>query len=387
MSDSAIDRKRAVAEHALENGGVPAEPYPGHLTWLLRACVERGEVSGLGWLCRMFPEHERAIVEHWCRLGGRRLWAWREARERLEGLVARKADIELSLRRFALVPPPPAPPGSAPEASKTVVLELLVRGLVESGYDSCEVNAQFGESFPRRGDPGDRLEKRRDKAGDYLDGLLLSDEDVECDATVRKHRAEGRPYASALFNGCDAEGDASSPSRPLAIDVDWDDPEEACVALLLCRWPVFALMWDFWPERRDAHLALWCARAEREAWVWAEVEALRNHAIYCGWSLPSPLWEFVSVARPANPSNRPAHHGRWVRVAAIEAHCAEKVKSQSVAEDFVRHAFERARARRKDPVSRDLRRELRLDLDPSWVRRNFIEGREQLKGVIAYTSP
>ena len=159
MTDSAIDAKRKAAEHAIANGGVPLDPYPGYLTWFVRKCVDRGAASGLDWLCRMFPEHEEAILDHWCRLacGPGNLWAWREARARLEVLVSRGEDIPLPLARFAIESPPRDKPGPNPEGSRAVLIDGVMRVLESEGLDAQEVNAQFGASFPGKAKyPGTR---------------------------------------------------------------------------------------------------------------------------------------------------------------------------------------------------------------------------------------
>ena len=363
MTESGPDRKREAAEHALANGWVPLDPYPGYLSWFVRACVDRGAASGLDWLCSIFAEREEAILENWCGMAceQRQLWAWREARARLEDRVAQGEDIPLPLARFAIEPPPPNKPGPDPEGSRAVLIEAVMRVLESEGLGAQEVIAQFAASFPGKAkDPGD---------------------------TLRDRRELGSPYVARAFEaGSGDEFVVSRPSRALVLAVDWAHPDEAAVTLLKSGWPAFALLWDFWPERRDANLGLWYRRAQSEGWVWDEVRALLDHAIYCGWFLPPPLRAFVSLARPANPSGRSVHYGRWVRVAAIERRCAEAVRSQRAAEYLVQHAFERARTLGTDTVSPGLRLYLGLDLDPSRVRRNFISGREQLGGVSAYTS-
>ena len=360
MTDSAIDAKRKAAEHAIANGGVPLDPYPGYLTWFVRKCVDRGAASGLDWLCRMFPEHEEAILDHWCRLacGPGNLWAWREARARLEVLVSRGEDIPLPLARFAIESPPRDKPGPNPEGSRAVLIDGVMRVLESEGLDAQEVNAQFGASFPGKAKyPGD---------------------------TLRDRRELGRRYVARAFEaGSDDEFVASAPSRPLAIAVDWAHPDEAAVTLLKSGWPAFALMWDFWPAQREAHLRLWYARARREAWVWDELRALLDHGVYCGWSLPPPLRASVGVPRPANPAGRRVKYGRWLRVAAIEARCAEAMRSQRAAEYLVGAVFKRLRTLRDEGRLAASWPDLGLDLDTSTVGKHFISSREQLGGVIA----
>ena len=354
--------KRRAAERALATGGVPLEPYPGYLAWFVRQCVERGAASGLDWLCRVFPEREEAILARWCPLACApgHLWAWREARARLERLVVGGEAIPCALARFAIEPPPAPARGPAPQGARAVLIEGMMCVLESEALDAHEVNEQFGAAFPsERLDPG---------------------------TTLRKRRAKARAWVAPAFEaGAHTESVPSCPSRARVLDVDWGDPLEACVALLLSRWPAFALLWALFPRHRDAHLEVWCRCAGRDAWVWDEVRALLDHAIYCGWSLPPRLRAFVAVPRPANPPGRPRDYGRWVRVGAIEARCAEVVRSPRAAQYFVEAAFERVRTAGEHVVSPDLRLALGLDLDPSRVRRNFISGREQLRGVSAYT--
>lgn len=362
MTETAAEARRRAAERALATGEVPLDPYPGYLSWFVRECVERGAASGLDWLCRTFPEREAHILERWCRLAckGRHLWAWREARDRLEGLVARGEDIPAPLARFAIEAAPAPARGPAPEGSRAVLTDFMMRVLEENGLAPREVNRQFGESFPSpRQDPG---------------------------TTLRKRRRRGRPFVAPAFepsNG--AESDPSPPARPLALDVDWTNCDDAVVTLLRSRWPAFALMWEFWPEHRDAHVELWCGRAGREAWVWDELRALLDHAIYCGCFLVPRLRAFIAVPRPANPPGRPVEHGRWLRVAAIEARFAEVMRSQRAAECVVASVFARLHRLRDEDKLEGSWPDLGLDLDTSTVGKHFVSGREQLQGVVACT--
>ena len=355
-----IDAKRQAAEHAIATGAVPIDPFPGYLNWFLRECVEAGAASGLDWLCSTFPEREEAILEHWCRVASeqRDMWAWREAHARLKGLVSRGEDIPLPLARFAIESPPPDKPGPDPEGARAVLIDSMMRVLEADGFGACEVNAQFGASFPGKAkDPGD---------------------------TLRNRRRLGRPYVARAFDA--GSGDdfvASRPSRALVLAVDWAHPDEAVVTLLKSGWPAFALMWDFWPAHREAHLRLWCRRAERDAWVWDELRALLDHAVYCGWYRPALLRASLDLPRPANPTGRRVNYGRWVRVAAIEARCAEAVRSKRAAEYVVGAVFKRLRTLRDEGRLLASWPDLGLDLDASTVGRHFIAGREQLGGVIA----
>lgn len=368
MPESNADRRKAERDRVLAAGGIPLDPYPGYVTWHFRACVESGATSGLDWICRTYPQREIEILEAWCTGAKEQLWAWQEARSRLEDLVARGEVVPAPLARFAIEPSPPPKRGPDPEGSRSVVIEYMVRDLAEGGFDPNEVNAQFGESFPSPG---------RKDAG----------------TTLRKRRAKARPFVPPAF---EPHGGADSAShdarRKLVLEYDWSEPVEAAAALLTSGWPVFALMWEFWPEHREEHLALWHERARSKSWVWDELRALFDHAVYCGWSMPPLLRGFTAIPRPPNPSHRPAKHGRWVRVAAIEARVAQAVRSADAARLFVADAFEVARQRWERPSappssSSSLAAivDLGFDLDDSTLRRQFNSGREQLKGVIACT--
>lgn len=178
MSDGTVSKRQAAREQALATGGVPLDPYPRYLTWFVRECVERGSASGLGWLCRVFPEREDAILDAWCVLaceGGQR-WAWSEARARLEGLVIRGDPVPLPLRRFALERAPSATRGPDPEGARAAMTVFMVRVMGECGLDPSEVNAQLAEAFssPGRSDPG---------------------------STFRKRRTRGRPFVASAFEG------------------------------------------------------------------------------------------------------------------------------------------------------------------------------------------
>ena len=252
MTDPKVDRKKEASDHALVTGGIPFDPYPGYLTWFLRECVEAGADSGLDWLCRTYKERKIEILETWCKLANERgqLWAWQEARSRLEGLVVRGEEIPSPLARFAIEPPPPSKSGPDPEGSRNVMIEHMARVLRQEGFDSHEVNTQFGESFPSAGrkDPG---------------------------STLRKRRTKGRPFVAPAFEP--QGGDDCAPPenrRKVVLEYDRSKPVEMAVALLTSGWPAFAIIWDLWPEHREEHLALWCERAKNESWVWDELRAL-----------------------------------------------------------------------------------------------------------------
>ena len=349
MTKKTAHRKKEASDHALATGAIPLDPYSGYLTWFLRACVEVGAASGLDWLCRVCPERELEILDAWCRRAcedGNR-WAWQEARSRLEDLVARGQEVSAPLARFAIEPPPRLKPGTKPEGSRAVLIEFMARVLAEGGLDGNEVNKQFGESFPVPGrkNPG---------------------------STIRKRRSKGRPYVAPAFEACAGDDfGVQGGRRAVVLECDWSDPIKAARPLLVSGWPAFARLWEFWPEHRAEHLRLWCERARVDSWVWDEVRALFDHAIYCGWSMPSLLRGFVAIPRPANPSGRPVGHGRRIGVAAIEVRLAQEVRSVGAAQSMVFEAFV------------GLGRDLGLNLDHSRVHRDFVSGREQLQGVFA----
>ena len=315
MTDRKADRRKEARDHALATGGYPIDPYPGYLNWFFRECVEVGAASGLDWICHEYPEREIEIIETWCRLAIGHPWAWHEARSRLEGLVVREEGVPPPLARFAIEHPPPSTRGPDPEGSRNVVLECMVRRLQAEGFDQHGVNSQFDESFPSPGrkDPGSTLRKRRKKA---------------------------RPFVAPVFEPHeDDEGDPQKFRRKVVLEYDWSEPRDAMEVLLTSGWPAFALIWELWPENREEHLALWCERAPTKSWVWDELRRLFDHAVYCGWSLPPLLRDFVALARPENPSHRPVKHGLWLRAAAIEARLAQVVHSQRAARRMLLSAF------------------------------------------------
>ena len=364
----------------MATGGYPIDPYPGYLNWFFRECVEVGAASGLDWMCRVYPEREIEILETWCRLAIGHPWAWHEARSRLEGLVVREEEVPPPLARFAIERPPPSARGPDPDGSRYVVLECMVRRLQDEGFDQHDVNSQFDESFPSPGrkDPG---------------------------ATLRQARRKERPFIAPLFEThANDEGDPQECRRKVVLEYDWTKPVDATVALLTNGWPAFALIWELWPEHREEHLALWREQATTETWVWDELRGLFDHAVYCGWFLPVLLRNFVALARPENPSHRPARPGRWRRAAAIEARLAQVVHSQRAARRMLLTAFdavrslkdraehtEQARAAREHgelagvtrSPSLEVLATLGVELDDSTVRKNINTGRKQFQGVIA----
>ena len=371
MTDSNRSKKEEARVHALETGGIPYDPYPGYEAWFFREFVEVGSASTLNLMRRLYPEREIQIVEGWFRyaLEHAQYWAWREARSHLKNLVASGVVIPSSLARFAIEPPPRAKPGPDPEGLRDLAIECHVQALQQEHLKPREVNALFGASFPSPGrqDPG---------------------------STLRKSRGRGRPFVELAFEDApEALRGARASSRPRALKCDWAEPAEAALLLLASGWPAFALLWEYWPEHHDEHLALWCGRAERDTWVWDELRALWDHAVYCAWPMPPRLRTAVSIPRPPDPPGRPAEHGRWVRVAVVEARVASMIRSVDAARRMLAEAFERARAREpraehidSSPPSLSLLGALGLDLDDSRIRRNLNSGREQLSGVSAFPS-
>ena len=362
MTEPAVSKRQAAREHALATGGVPLDPYPGYLTWFVRESVERGADSGLDWLCGVLPERENAIIETWCRLAckGGHLWAWREARARLEGLVMRGAPVPPPLARFAIEPAPSATRGPDPEGSRAVMTEFMVRVMQQDGLDPHEVNAQLGESFPSpgRSDPG---------------------------STFRKRRARARPFVDPAFERASEETPSTQEvSRPVVLDYDWSEPLDAALVLVTSGWPAFALLWEFWPSRRDAHLELWSERAACDSWVWDELRALIDHAVYCGWPLPPPLRDVVKIARPPMPSGRPVLR-LAVAFAAVGVKLDEVVGSERAGRVLVARAYERARKLHEGGEGTSFSPDFGFELDDSAVRRRFSSGRERLKGVFAST--
>ena len=369
MTDPHRDRKKEARDHALETGGVPFDPYPGYEAWFFREFVEVGSASGLDRMCRLYPGREIQIIEGWFRraLVDRQLWAWREARSHLENLVVSGVEIPTSLARFAIEPPPRAKPGPDPEGPRDVAIECHVRALEAEHVESREVNAAFDASFPSSGRQGPR-------------------------STLRDIRQVGGPFVAPAFEDSpEALRGSRASSRPRALECDWVDPVEAALVLLASGWPAFALLWECWPEHHDEHLALWCRRAQRDAWVRDELRALWDHAVYCAWPIPPSLRTVVSIPPPARASGRRPHIRRWLRAAVVEAWVARVIRSRDAAPRILAEAFERARARgpcaehlESSSSSVSLLGDLGLDVDDSWIRRNFGRGRRKLEGVSAF---
>ena len=277
-AQEARERREAAFDEAIVSGGVPLDPYPGYLNWFVRECVERGTGSAIDWLCRVCRQDEDAILDVWCPLAVKdgNLWAWREARAKLEGLVVRGEPVPTPLRHFALASAPPDKRGRDPEGSCAVMTEFMMRVLEDDGFESHEVNAQFGASFP-------------------------SEERKDAGTTLRKRRARGRPFVDPAFGGAAGATPAPGAFRPVSLLYDWSAPLDAALVLLDSDWPVLALAWELWPDDRAEHLALWLGGAVSESWVWEELRALWGHAVYSGWDLPQELRDVVALPRPHAP--------------------------------------------------------------------------------------
>ena len=362
MTETTRERKARAFGEAVASGRVPLDPFPGYLDWFVRACVERGAGSALDWLCRLCREREDAILDAWCGLAVEdgQLWAWREARAKLEDLVVRGEPVPEPLRHFALAPAPAPKRGGEREGSRAVMTDFMMRVLKDEGLEPQEVNAQFGASFPSDGrkDPG---------------------------TTLRKRRARGRGFVDPAFNGS-AAGAPPAPRalRSIALSYDWSAPDDAVVVLLESGWPVLALAWEFWPDDRAEHLALWSEGATSELWVWEELRALWDHAVYCGWDLPQALRDVVTLPRPPKSRGRRAHR-MALRFAAVEAKLVEEVHSESAARVLLVGAIERLRTAHEhaDPPGTFAR--FGAELDDSALRRRYFSGRERLQAFIACT--
>ena len=86
---------------------------------------------------------------------------------------------------------------------------------------------------------------------------------------------------------------------------------------------------------------------------------------------------------------RLAREGPTVRVAAVEAWLAHRVRSADAAHVLVTGAFEEARERweraQANGPSSPLPPDLGFDLDDSTVRQNIVSGHAQLRGVFPFT--
>lgn len=342
MTDPKPDLRQAARDHAIETGGIPMDPYPGYLTWFFRHCVEVGADSALEWLCRTFPEQENEILDAWCRLCTRtgERWAWREARSRLERLIVAELHIPRPLRRFAIVPEPRLTSGPDREGSRSVMMDLMARILEEEGFDPGALHAQFAQSFPNpdRKDSASTLNSARRRVRAYVDpafGLVVGDS---------AERSEDLP-------------------RPVSLAYDWSNPGEATRVLLISGWPAFAVLWELWPDRYDERLGAWCDRARTELPMWAEVRALLDHAVYCGWTVDARLRDFIAIPRP-----RSRLHPKFafrIRLASVERALKERGLSQRQARRLCASVHGHS------------------DLRDYTLQNDFLEGRERLDGLFS----
>lgn len=364
-AQAARERRERAFDETIALGGFPLDSNPDYLVWFVRECVERGTVSALDWVCRVCRvcrQDEDAILDAWCRLAVEdgNLWAWREARAKLEGLLVRGEPVPQPLRHFVLAAAPAANRGRDREGSCAVMTHFMMRILEDEGFEPHEVNAQFGASFPSEGrqDPG---------------------------TTLRKRRARGRGFVDPAFDGS-AAGASPAPRalRPIALSYDWSAPGDSAVVMIDSDWPVFALAWELWPDDRAEHLALWSEGATSELWVWEELRALWDHAVYCGWDMPQELRDVVALPRPPKSRGRRPHRVA-LRFAAVETKLVQMVHSESAARILLVGAIERLRAlhERADPPGPFAR--FGAELDDSALRRRYFSGRERLQAFIACT--
>ena len=307
MSDS-NDKRQEAFDRALETGGIPIDPYPGFLTWYLRASVEEGAGSALDTLCRAYPDREAAILDAWCRLCVRtgELWAWQEGRSRLDRLIVAGEHIPDPLADFAIVSEPRSTSGPEREGSVSVMKDVMARVLEDAGFEGAELAAQFGDAFPNPDKP-DRI--------DY-------------GSTLNYARRRGRGYVDPAF---DPDGDRSGASeddfrRPVQLQYNWSDPQEAARVLLTSGWPCLAVVRELWPGRSEDHISAWCGAAWAELPMWTEVRALLNHTVYSRSPIPEPLRNSLSIPRPDSRAQpRFAHR---IRLAAVERALKERGRSQ-----------------------------------------------------------
>lgn len=335
-------------DEAIRSGGFPLDAFPGYAAWAFRMFVEsRGPV--LKALCEMHRGRELEIQASWCKHAKTDAWAWDEARGQLLRLVARGEVPPLPLAKFAIVPRPPARSGPGPDAARSVKMEFMARSLQEEGLEPSEVVEVFTEAFPELG--------RR-----------------HADSTLRKRRGKGRPYVGTVpaepaapeNQEGDAQGDEDG-ARLVALDYDWREPVEAARVLLTSGWPALALLWELWPEHREARVAMWFERARCEPWMWDEFSSFFDHAVYCRWPRYQALKEFISCPRPGTPRNRRPKFGLRVRLAAVE------------------HRLRDHRASRRD-ARQHCTKSLGAffdKLDSSTVAKHFFSGREELRRLIS----
>ena len=343
-------------DQAILSGGIPLDAFPGYASGLFREFVEaRGSV--LKSLCWMFADRKTEILETWCRYAREQPWVWDEARAMLKDLVVREEHVPRPLEEFAIVPRPRLKRGPDCDGARNVRVEFMVRALQSEGFEPGEVVELFEKAFPS---PGRR----------------------HADSTLRKRRGKGKaalglvPGEPTEYRNQDVAGQEGDEARAVSLEYDWSKPVEAARVLLSSRWPPFAVIWELWPERREAHVALWCERAQSEAWMWDEVRALLDHAVYCQWPRPLRLNSFFSCPRPTNPSGRPRKDGRRIRLAAVAHKLEEQGQTQAVARLICVDALANEQGQSPDSAS---------DLDESTAWKDLIFGREQLQGVLSFS--
>ena len=337
-----LNTREEARQRLLETGVDPLYAYPPDVTWLFRAWAAEAAADGLEYLCRLAPHYHDEILETWCALSAQPgyRWAWDQARARLEAYIFSGREMPPAFRRFAIVPPPPSKPGPDPEGSRSVMVEYFVRGLEQQGLSREQVNAQYGESFSNK-DPG---------------------------SSLRKVRVNGRDFVRPAFDG-QARAVQCEPVRPmvLEVDFDWGDPFAAARALLTSDWPALALIWEFWPERREERVAGWCKEASSDPWLWGEVWALLDHAVYCGWDRPWVLRRFVRDSRPAGRVDSRNKKELRVRLAAVVDQLQKQGLPQSAARECCVAALP----------------ESDRSLDASTHSKRFFLGREELEELIS----
>ena len=344
MSEPRPDKKKQARDRALATGWVPLDPYPGYLTWFFRAYVEHSGGPELDALCWMFPHREIEILDTWCTLAQKDPWAWDEARAKLRPLVTGGKHPPTPLARFAIVARPGEKSGPCPELALSIRREFFARVMEQEGFDGDEVNSRFDASFPS--------EKGRKDPG----------------STLRKSRAKGRAFVAPVFDIKDGGDSPTEESpRPVVLEYDWSEPAEAARVLLTSGWPALALLWEFWPEHRDEHVARWCEDARSDSWLWGEVWALLNHAVYCGWHRPEVLDQFAEHPQPGRPPDPRDQAALRVRLAAV----VRKLQLHG-------HSQRDARAHCVEALGGSAG-----DLDPTTHSTRFNLGRERLRGLIS----
>ena len=121
------------------------------------------------------------------------------------------------------------------------------------------------------------------------------------------------------------------PVRPMVLEVDWGDPFEVARILLTSDWPALALVWQGWPDQREEAIARWCEDATSDPWLWGQVWALCDHAVYCGWDRPWVLRRFVRDSPPAGRVDPRDKKELRVRLAAVVEQLQKQGLPQSAA--------------------------------------------------------